>query len=120
MRSSIQADSFFWRRAAKRAPMTAAELEAHPEFPHVTWDLKPTKKGRIPVAAKRGGPLNISYEVHGHGSRRIVVCLLYCCASFPSVEFGPAWSINITCLASLASCLIRAATAWMVPALRML
>jgi hypothetical protein len=56
--------------------MTAAELEAHPEFPHVTWDLKPTKKGRIPVAAKRGGPLNISYEVHGNGPRKIVVCFL--------------------------------------------
>jgi hypothetical protein len=54
--------------------MTASELEAHPEFPYVTWDLKPTRKGKLAVAAKRGGPLNISYEVHGDGPRKIVVC----------------------------------------------
>jgi hypothetical protein len=56
--------------------MTAAELEAHPEFPHVTWKLEPTKKGKIPVAAKRGGPIHISYEVHGNGPRKIAVCLM--------------------------------------------
>ncbi|KAF2139749.1 uncharacterized protein K452DRAFT_275235 [Aplosporella prunicola CBS 121167] len=53
-------------------PMTAAEVEKHPEFPYVTWDLKPEKKGKLAVAAGRGGPLNIAYEIHGHGPCHIV------------------------------------------------
>lgn len=56
--------------------MKAAELEAHPEFPYLTWDLKPSKKAKLPAAAKRGGPLNIAYEVHGHGPRTMVVSLI--------------------------------------------
>lgn len=55
-------------------PLTAAEIEAHPEYPHVYWDLKPTKKDSIDVAKGRGGPLKLAYEVHGHGPRKIVVC----------------------------------------------
>jgi hypothetical protein len=53
--------------------MKAAELEAHPEFPYLTWPLEPSQKGKLPVAKGRGGPLNISYEVHGHGPRKMIV-----------------------------------------------
>jgi len=56
------------------SPLTAAEIQAHPEYPHVYWDLKPTKKDTIDVAAGRGGPLKLAYEIHGHGPRKIVVC----------------------------------------------
>ena len=56
-------------------PLTAAEIAAHPEYPHVYWDLKPTKKDSIDVAKGRGGPLKLAYEVHGHGPRKIVVCV---------------------------------------------
>ncbi|OMP87102.1 putative aminoacrylate hydrolase RutD [Diplodia seriata] len=53
-------------------PLTAAEVEAHPEFPYVTWRLEPAQKGKVAVAANRGGPLDIAYEVHGHGPIHIV------------------------------------------------
>lgn len=55
------------------APMTVEELQQHPEFNHTIWDLKPEKKGKAVVAKDRGGPLNIAYEVHGHGDRHLVV-----------------------------------------------
>lgn len=54
-------------------PLTAAEIQSHPEYHHVHWDLKPTKKESIDVAAGRGGPLRLAYEIHGHGSRKILV-----------------------------------------------
>lgn len=54
-------------------PLTAAELIEHPAFPDVIWDLKPTTKGKCVVAATRGGPFNIAYEIHGTGPIRIVV-----------------------------------------------
>ena len=42
-----------------RPPLTAAELVKHPEFEHVTWALKPAKKGKIAVAEVRGGPIRM-------------------------------------------------------------
>ena len=56
-----------------RPPLIAAELVKHPEFEHVTWALKPAKKGKIAVAEVRGGPIKISYEVHGIGPTKLVV-----------------------------------------------
>ncbi|KAG8630103.1 hypothetical protein KVT40_001722 [Elsinoe batatas] len=53
-------------------PMTAEELKAHPEYPHITWDLKPSRKGVSSVAEGRGGPLDISWEIHGQGPRHLV------------------------------------------------
>lgn len=54
-------------------PLTAAEIVKHPEFEHVTWDLKPAKKGKTTVAIGRGGPIRIAYEIHGHGPIKLVV-----------------------------------------------
>ncbi|KAK7521302.1 alpha/beta hydrolase-like protein [Phyllosticta citriasiana] len=48
------------------------EIEAHPEFPHITWNLKPEQMGKVAVAATRGGTFNIAYELHGHGPSHIV------------------------------------------------
>jgi hypothetical protein len=59
--------------AAPRA-MNAQSLQNHPEFPYLTWDLSPTKKGLVAVAAARGGPINVAYEIHGHGPIHLVVC----------------------------------------------
>ena len=56
-----------------RAPLTAAEILKHPEFEHVVWDLRPAKKGKATVAQGRGGPIRISYEIHGNGPIRLVV-----------------------------------------------
>jgi pimeloyl-ACP methyl ester carboxylesterase len=55
-----------------RAPLTAAELMAHPEFDNVTWNLTPTRKESIFVANGRGGPIKIVYEIHGHGPIHLV------------------------------------------------
>jgi hypothetical protein len=57
-------------------PLTAAEVQAHPEFPYITWDLKPQSKGTLPVAKNRGGPLDIAWEVHGEGENKMVVSYL--------------------------------------------
>ena len=54
------------------APLTAAELMAHPEYPHVRWNLPPHRKGRVPVARSRGGPIHIAYEIHGTGPVRLL------------------------------------------------
>lgn len=86
-----------------RPPLTAAEIQAHPEFPHVHWQLKPDKRERIDVAAGRGGPFKIAYEIHGHGPRKIIVSIAIrdtaavCCPSIhvivvhqtPSLSFRP-------------------------------
>jgi len=54
--------------------LSAEEVQAHPEYSHVDWDLKAEKKERIDVADGRGGPFKLSYELHGRGPRKIVVC----------------------------------------------
>ena len=54
-------------------PLTAAEIQAHPEYPHAYWDLKPDQRGELEVAAGRGGPFKLAYEVHGHGPSKILV-----------------------------------------------
>lgn len=54
-------------------PLTAAELQAHPEYPHVHWDLKPEKREKIDVAEGRGGPFKLAYEIHGRGPKKIIV-----------------------------------------------
>ncbi|KAL6720072.1 hypothetical protein ACLMJK_001993 [Lecanora helva] len=53
-------------------PLTAAEILGHPAYPNVIWDLKPTAKGKCKVAANRGGPLDIAYEIHGRGLIKII------------------------------------------------
>lgn len=53
-------------------PLTAVEVQAHPEFPHVHWKLKAEREGRVGVAAGRGGPFELAYELHGHGPSRII------------------------------------------------
>lgn len=57
-------------------PLTAEELQQHPEYEHTVWNLKPDRRGKAVVAKDRGGPINIAYEVHGHGDRKIVVSML--------------------------------------------
>lgn len=63
--------------------MTAEELLKHPEYNHTIWDLKPEKQGKAAVAKDRGGPINIAYEVHGHGNRHLVVSEAVHCSPLP-------------------------------------
>ncbi|KFY33305.1 hypothetical protein V494_07718 [Pseudogymnoascus sp. VKM F-4513 (FW-928)] len=58
--------------AAKHPRLKAAEVTALPSYPSVTWKLQPTQEGILKVAEGRGGPLNISWEVHGTGKTKIV------------------------------------------------
>jgi len=53
-------------------PLTVAEIQAHPEFPHAYWDLKPETRAKVEVAKGRGGPFKLAYEVHGHGPNKIL------------------------------------------------
>lgn len=52
--------------------LTAAEVLAHPEYPHVTWDLEPSKREKIDVAKGRGGSFKLAYELHGHGPNKVL------------------------------------------------
>lgn len=56
---------------AKRQ-MTPEQVQAHPEYPHITWDLKPDKAEKVDVAAGRGGPFKLAYEIHGHGPKKVI------------------------------------------------
>ena len=59
--------------------MLAADIEKHPEYESVVWDLKPAKSGKVAVAKDRWGPINIAYEVHGVGPTKLVVCNDFSC-----------------------------------------
>jgi hypothetical protein len=61
--------------AALAPPLTAEELQAHPEFPYVELNLTPTRKESVSVAAGRGGPFQLAYEIHGSGPIHLVVCI---------------------------------------------
>lgn len=63
------------RRAAASAPLSAAQVQEHPEYPYVIWDLKPDQKEKLAVARGRGGPFNIAYEAsHGLSSHITHAC----------------------------------------------
>jgi hypothetical protein len=56
---------------------TVAEILAHPSYPDTIWNLVPAQSGQLPVAAGRGGPFKIDWEVHGAGDIKLVVRELY-------------------------------------------
>ncbi|KAF4631837.1 hypothetical protein G7Y89_g6290 [Cudoniella acicularis] len=58
--------------AAPEPRPSVADILAHPTYPDTIWDLTPTQKGQLAVAAGRGGPFNIDWEVHGHGDIKLV------------------------------------------------
>lgn len=58
-------------------PLTAEELKQHPEFAHTTWSLPAREKGILPCAKDRGGPVNISWEIHGEGPEHMVVSIAF-------------------------------------------
>lgn len=58
------------------APLTAQEIIAHPAYDTVDWKLPPTTSGRALVAQnRRGGPINLNYEIHGTGFVKLVVSI---------------------------------------------
>ena len=56
--------------------LTASEIEVHPAYKTIDWDLPPTQQGKCEVAkGRRGGPFNLYYEVHGSGPVKLVASL---------------------------------------------
>ncbi|KAI1404391.1 alpha/beta-hydrolase [Hypoxylon fuscum] len=56
----------------KTAFPSIEDVAESPAFPTAIWQLEPHQSGLLPVAAGRGGPLNISWEVHGDGPVKLV------------------------------------------------
>ncbi|KAI1252310.1 hypothetical protein MGN70_006884 [Eutypa lata] len=52
---------------------TVEEITNDPAFPTAIWQLEPHQKGFLPVAVGRGGPLNISWEIHGEGPIKLLL-----------------------------------------------
>ncbi|KAL7620579.1 hypothetical protein AAE478_009574 [Parahypoxylon ruwenzoriense] len=48
------------------------DVAKSPAFPTAIWQLEPHQSGLLPVAAGRGGPFNISWEVHGDGPVKLI------------------------------------------------
>lgn len=51
---------------------TVAETLKHPAFPTAIWRLEPDREGLAPVAEGRGGPFNISWQIHGAGPIKLI------------------------------------------------
>lgn len=62
---------------APRAPPptvpSVAETLKHPAFETAMWRLEPDRQGLARVAEDRGGPFNISWEIHGEGPIKLIV-----------------------------------------------
>ncbi len=60
---------------ATGAPLrSVADTLKQPAFPTAVWNLEPDQAGFLPVAEGRGGPFRISWEIHGTGPVRMIVC----------------------------------------------
>ncbi|KAI0390607.1 Alpha/Beta hydrolase protein [Xylariaceae sp. FL0594] len=49
------------------------EVTKSEAFPTAIWRLDPEKEGMLAVAAGRGGPFNLHWEVHGHGPVKLIL-----------------------------------------------
>lgn len=63
------------------------ETLKHPAYAGVLWGLKPHRRGTLPVAEGRGGPINIAWEIRGDGPVKIVVRPL------PGASFPPSFPL---------------------------
>ncbi|KAK8084752.1 hypothetical protein PG997_006023 [Apiospora hydei] len=52
---------------------TIAQITRHPAFETAVWKLRPHQSGLLPVGATRGGPYNISWEIHGNGPTKMML-----------------------------------------------
>ncbi|KAL2755749.1 hypothetical protein ACRALDRAFT_2027434 [Sodiomyces alcalophilus JCM 7366] len=59
---------------SRRFP-TVEETLNHPAYPGVNWNLEPRTKGLLPCAKDRGGPVNISWEIHGNGLKKLILIM---------------------------------------------
>ncbi|RKU41291.1 hypothetical protein DL546_002284 [Coniochaeta pulveracea] len=54
---------------------TVEETLNHPSYPTAIFNLTPTRQGLQPVAEGRGGPFNISWEIHGNGPTKMILIM---------------------------------------------
>jgi pimeloyl-ACP methyl ester carboxylesterase len=54
-----------------------ADVLKHPAYHTSVWNLEPDRKGLTPVAEGRGGPIKISWEIHGVGPIKLLVRMVY-------------------------------------------
>ncbi|KAK7931606.1 glycylpeptide N-tetradecanoyltransferase [Apiospora marii] len=52
---------------------TVAQITRHPAFETAVWKLRPHQSGLLPVGATRGGPHNVSWEIHGNGPIKMML-----------------------------------------------
>ena len=57
--------------------LSASEILSHPSFGKWPWEGDPAQKGRVDVAASRGGPVSLEYEVYGKGKTKLLVGLSF-------------------------------------------
>lgn len=55
------------------------ETQHHPAFAGAKWDLIPDSQGKASVAKDRSGPIDIAWQIHGHGPTKIVVRICFYC-----------------------------------------
>ncbi|OAA62251.1 glycylpeptide N-tetradecanoyltransferase [Cordyceps fumosorosea ARSEF 2679] len=60
--------------SAFRAPSLDETLN-HPAFPGAKWSLIPDSQGKATVAKDRSGPIDIAWQIHGHGPVKIVLIM---------------------------------------------
>src|SRR5690606_682140 len=70
----------------------------HPAYPTAMWNLEPDRKGLVPVAAGRGGPFNMSWEIHGVGPIKLIVSVSH---AHDLTSLAPSSIIIIVYLANL-------------------
>lgn len=68
---------------------TAEETIKHPAYPSVIWALEPHQRGFVEAAHGRGGPVKISWEIHGEGPTKLVVCLALIPMGLCNYAFDP-------------------------------
>ncbi|KAM3515393.1 hypothetical protein MY11210_000955 [Beauveria gryllotalpidicola] len=47
----------------------------HPAYPGAKWNLIPDSQGKASVAKDRSGPIDIAWQIHGHGPIKIVLIM---------------------------------------------
>ncbi|RFU32565.1 hypothetical protein B7463_g3783, partial [Scytalidium lignicola] len=72
------------------------EILDHESYPYTVWKLVPTQEGRFPVAKGRGGPFNVSWEVHGEGDIKLVWVMGL--GAIKTLKFGHEMGDKYSCL----------------------
>lgn len=62
-----------WDRPTANNFPSVDEVAKTDAFPTALWQLDPHQEGMLSVAAGRGGPFKVHWEIHGDGPVKLVV-----------------------------------------------